>query len=113
MNDHFSLGVGISHGSISSESFFAREFSLTRTNLGIRGLFHFGNNPKLDHYSGVRLGVSVSNFEGDFEDETGGEFQPRVFYGMRSYFNDDIGVNLEVGVGLPYFFNGGVVFRIK
>lgn len=127
-SEHFSLGVGATHANFSSSNnFFGDSYSLSRTNLGVRALFHFGGNPKLDQYFGTRLGVSVLNVEGDvesetggefawrvsYEGETGGEFAWRILYGVRAYFDSNLGVNLEVGIGQPYFFNGGIVYRIQ
>ena len=115
-DDHFSLGLGISHFSIISGRLRGRGLSGTNTNIGTRFLFHFGDNPKLDHYAGFRLGVCIKNFEGELEGVIENGITPcipRAFYGMRAYFSDDVGVNLEVGIGPPYSFNGGIVFRIK
>jgi hypothetical protein len=114
-DDHFSLGVGISRFSIRNGGIFGQTHLTGRsTNIGTRLLWHFGDNPKLDIYTGLRLGFIISNFD-DMSWHEGGLTVsiPRALFGVRNYFDNNVGFNFEVGIGQPYFFNGGIVYRIQ
>ena len=114
-NDHFSLGVGISRFSIKDGGLFGNTNLTGRsTNIGTRLLWHFGDNDNLDIYAGLRLGIIISNFNDISWHEGGlGLSIPRVLFGVRTYFDNNVGFNFEVGSGLPYIFNGGIVYRIQ
>ena len=43
-SEHFSLGVCATHANFSSSNIFSGDpYSVSRTNLGVRALFHFGD----------------------------------------------------------------------
>ncbi|NOZ35777.1 MAG: hypothetical protein GXO80_10825 [Chlorobi bacterium] len=98
---------------------------LKRMNFALRALFHYGKSDKLDMYSGIRLGMTnwglnydVTNtdptlaaLEGD-NSLTGFHFSPQlVAFGIRGYFTDHIGANVEFAIGAPYYMTGGVNYR--
>jgi len=98
---------------------------IKRMNFALRALFHYGNSDKLDMYSGIRLGMTNWGFDYDVptgdptlealqgsNSLTGFHFSPQlVAFGVRGYFTDNIGANLEFAIGAPYYMMGGVNFR--
>lgn len=98
---------------------------LKRMNFALRALFHYGKSDKLDMYSGIRLGMT--NWGLDYDVSTGDptlealqssnsltgfHFSPQlVAFGVRGYFTDNIGANLEFAIGAPYYMMGGVNYR--
>lgn len=98
---------------------------LKRMNFALRALFHYGKSDKLDMYSGIRLGMTNWGFSYDVDSGdptlaalegsdslTGIHFSPQlVAFGIRGYFTDNIGANIEFAVGAPYFMMGGINYR--
>ena len=116
------LSVGVSG---TYQGFFLKADDGTATLLRLNGaarvLFHYVNNDKLDLYSGVRLGATGYDFDstsadptldGFADDNSGFHFRTQVVaFGMRGYFTDNIGANLEFTIGSPYFLMGGLNYR--
>lgn len=105
---------------LTTESFSG---NVNRTNIAARVLFHYGNNEKLDMYSGVRLGMTnwktssestsgaVSDFFGD--GFSGWSFAPQLIaFGLRYYVTDNIGLSFESTLGAPHFLSAGVNYRL-
>ncbi len=99
-------------------------FAIKRMNFAVRALFHYGKSDKLDMYSGVRLGMTNWGYKIDVatDDPTltalqdsklsGFGFAPQlVAFGIRGYFTDHIGANVEFAIGAPYYMTGGVNYR--
>ncbi|RLD53091.1 MAG: hypothetical protein DRI94_00965 [Bacteroidetes bacterium] len=99
-------------------------FAIKRMNFAIRALFHYGKSDKLDMYSGIRLGMTNWGYKIDIptNDPTltalqdskfsGLGFAPQLIaFGVRGYFTDNIGANIEFAVGAPYYMMGGVNYR--
>lgn len=98
---------------------------LKRMNFALRALFHYGKSDKIDMYSGVRLGMTNWGFNYDVPTDdptldllqgdnklTGFHFSPQLIaFGIRGYFTDNIGANLEFAIGAPYYMMGGVNYR--
>jgi hypothetical protein len=100
--------------------------NMIRTNGSIRGLFHYKNTEKIDLFSGLRLGLT--NYRVDLQANTeikwfviDKDFAYKqgylvsyqlVVFGIRGYFTRNIGANVELSVGAPYFISGGLSFRI-
>lgn len=88
----------------------------SRNTVAARVLFHFGDNPKLDQYAGLRAGMTFWGWNDeslvDEENLSANNLSYRILYGMRAYLTDNLGVNLEIGIGSPYFFNGGISYRL-
>ncbi len=99
-------------------------FTIKRMNFAVRALFHYGKSDKLDMYSGIRLGMTNWGYKIDVptNDPTltalqdsklsGFGFAPQlVAFGIRGYFTDHIGANVEFAIGAPYYMTGGVNYR--
>jgi hypothetical protein len=92
------------------------DYSIKRQNVGLRALFHFGDNENLDTYAGARFGYSFwstkTNSTGnlDFGRFTS-RLWPQAIFGMRYFFSDFIGVNAEFAVGPPYYMMFGLNAR--
>ena len=99
-------------------------FAIRRMNFAARALFHYGKSDKLDMYSGVRLGMTNWGYKIDIasNDPTltalqdskfaGFGFAPQLIaFGIRGYFTDNIGANVEFAVGAPYYMTGGISYR--
>lgn len=97
------------------------KITLNRTNIAVRPLFHYGNNPNIDMYSGVRLGLTHWGVTANTNDEklreevdlgfnTGLGVQ-LIAFGIRGYFNENFGLNMEIGFGAPHIISGGVNYR--
>lgn len=92
------------------------KLGISRTTVGLRALFHYGNTGKLDMYSGLRLGVGIWNLspdtnisDFDAEDAVDGlrnGVLPQVqvvAFGLRYYVTDNFGLGFETALGSPYF----------
>ena len=122
VTDRFSLGGGLSYQNFklgysnygeTKESF---DVQLSRFNLGIRGLFHYGNSETMDMYSGLRVGLSnwsldIGTNDPNFDPPKteGITFAPQlILFGIRGYFTEHLGIGGEVGVGAPHVVSFGV-----
>lgn len=134
----FSLGVAASLNSAKAEDsnyeFLdannnlktgSYKLGITRTTIGLRGLFHYGNSGKLDMYSGFRIGVGIWNFSPDtqipdFEAEDAIDglrsgVLPQVqlvAFGLRGYVTNNIGIGFETNIGSPYFASLQLNYRL-
>lgn len=117
----FSIGLAGSYSSFSYDDIDINGDAIfiegSRNTLAARALFHFGDNPNLDQYAGLRAGMTFWNYSdlnvGLEEDRLEGNvFSFRLLYGLRAYLTDNLAVNLEVGLGSPYLFNGGIAYRL-
>jgi hypothetical protein len=130
VNEWFSVGAAGSYQSFKLEETTTSEYvKINRTNIGIRGLFHYGKSDKLDLYSGVRLSTTMwklsSNITGDptvdefIDDLNSSKFfdkavviAPQIIaFGIKGYFTDMFGAHMEFSIGSPYYLSGGVNFR--
>lgn len=123
VTDFLSAGAAVSYQQFKfsqSDGMFA----IKRMNFAVRALFHYGKSDKLDMYSGVRLGMTNWGYKIDVptDDPTltalqdskfaGFGFAPQlVAFGIRGYFTDNIGANIEFAVGSPYYMSGGISYR--
>lgn len=128
LTDHFSLGAAYYyqnfHGEFSSYTDTAGYvhngdyyFGVTRQNIGLRALFHFGDNDDLDTYFGARVGYTIWSYRtnavasGLNKDSARSRLWPQALFGVRYYFTPNIGVNAELAVGPPYYLSLGFNFR--
>lgn len=133
IGDKFTLGAAFSYQSMGysfDNTYYSTanvpmtevvEFKYARMNFGIRPLFHFGNNDDMDWYTGLRIGYqtwAVSNdsndpfyIDGDEAIEVLSRPTVQPLLGARYFFTENIGVNLEVGLGSPYVAMVGANFR--
>lgn len=90
------------------------EDHVTRSNFAVRPIFHFGNKDNFDPYFGCRLGFTQWKFNSYNPDPNfiandfyGSKFNSGIrfqaFFGVRYYFTDFFGFNMEVAVGPTYF----------
>lgn len=97
--------------------------NIDRINVAFRPLFHYLNKGNINMYSGLRLGMTywdisttetVENYEpADYLSfSSGALFAPQlVAFGIRGYFTDFLGANLEFAVGAPHYVSGGISLR--
>lgn len=97
--------------------------TISRTNFAVRGLFHYGNSDVLDMYSGVRFGMTHWSFETEYDGEDYdveddvtftkgfGAAPQLVLFGIRGYFTDNLGANIEFAVGSPHYLSLGMNYR--
>lgn len=140
----FSLGLAASYNrfgfeatdldfkSPSTDSFVKGDVSarVSRTGIAVRPLFHYGNNPRLDMYSGVRVGLSVwktklsgegtAKSKDDFEETFDGNFKfisgvfPQLAitaFGLRGYVTEKLGFGFELNLGPTYICSANVNYR--
>ena len=136
ITENFSIGAAYSFNKFSwTDSYTSTDTTgatiinagtvdLARHNIGGRALFHFGSSETTDLYAGARLGTSIWKADYSCVSTSGessasdfsmpaGIFSIQALFGVRTYFNDFIGANFEVGIGTsPYFIGGGLVFKI-
>lgn len=94
--------------------------ALVRQNPAVRLLFHFGDNDDLDTYAGARIGYTLWSVRSDVPANSGADFdvdavrsaiRPQGLFGMRYFFTENIGANVELAVGAPYFMMIGLNAR--
>lgn len=132
VNEWFSVGAAGSYQIFKLKETSSSEFiKINRLNVGLRGLFHYGNSDKIDMYSGVRLSTtmwdlnsnitsgdpSIDNFINDlnttrFFDKAIVIAPQLVAFGIRGYFTEHFGAHIEFSIGSPYYMSGGVNFRL-
>jgi len=98
--------------------------NINRINVAFRPLFHYVNKGRVDMYSGLRLGLTnwginttetVENYEATdyISFNSGTLFAPQlVAFGIRGYFTDFIGANIEFAIGAPHYISGGITLRL-
>jgi len=105
-----------------SNGFF--DINLTRTTVGMRALFHYGNKGRIDMYSGVRLGIGIwkVGFKSDLTALTPGELNkiltrsvsPQfqvIPFALRGYITENIGLGFETAIGSPYLASLSLQYR--
>lgn len=95
--------------------------SSTRMSFALRTLFHYGNNDKLDMYSGIRIqrvqwASSFDSTDENFsigDDFDGGRFGVGIIpFGLRYYFTDALGAGFELMWGAPYLASLNINYRL-
>ncbi|MGQ0828542.1 MAG: hypothetical protein ACT4ON_09125 [Bacteroidota bacterium] len=98
---------------------------LARTNYGLRAMFHFGENEKIDMYAGPRIGYTIWNISTNNPDtafvvennqnwalrtsvKSNVGYTVQALFGMRFFFNKYVGINYEVSIGAPTFLTVGI-----
>jgi|TARA_B110000908_G_C10082675_1_gene370307 opacity protein-like surface antigen len=131
LTDNFSIGVAGAFQNVSGEftnQYIDQNFDIqteiattkvSRLNIALRPLFHYGDGDRLDLYSGIRVGYLIRNVETETNDELlnvlgdldGNRFAlGLVPFGMRYFFTDNLGVNMDLQIGTPYVVSGGIAF---
>ena len=95
-----------------------------RTNIGIRGLYHYINKKHINMYSGIRFGMTNWNLQlsedipefdpFEYVNFTNGTLASTqiVAFGIRAYFVDYLGVNVEFAIGAPHYVSAGINVRL-
>jgi hypothetical protein len=89
---------------------------VSRTNIGIRPLFHYGNGGRVDMYSGFRLGANIwkGSVDSDDPDIDTGDINSRlrssaspnfqfIPFGLRGYVTKNLGLGFELAFGAPHY----------
>lgn len=92
---------------------------LSRQSIGIRPLFHLGDNEDMDVYIGARFSYVFWNFSShrtddkatDFVNGFGSPIKPQFILGMRYFFIPAVGFNAEFAIGPTYFMAFGLNYR--
>ncbi|CAN5359137.1 hypothetical protein BH09BAC5_BH09BAC5_02300 [soil metagenome] len=92
---------------------------ITRQSIGIRPLFHFGENEDLDLYVGARFSYVFWNITSSRADVStadvfkgfGSPIKPQFLFGMRYFFVPAVGFNAEFAIGPTYFMQVGISAR--
>ena len=134
ISDNFTLGAALSYQPMNytfDNAYYVGtsitpveetvKVNVARINIGIRPLFHFGNNDDVDWYTGLRIGYQSWSFKNDSNDpaladdfnDLGVLSRPTVqpLLGMRYFFTQNIGMNMELTIGSPYIAMIGANFR--
>ncbi len=129
VTDFLSVGAAGSFQLFKLKNTETSEFlQVNRSNFGIRALFHYGDNAKMDMYSGVRLSTTIWKWDANSNDPTiqntiddlnSSSFfnntlkiAPQIVaFGIRGYFTDMFGAHMELTIGAPYYLSGGVNVR--
>lgn len=138
LKDWFSLGVSgayqgfegdivtVSYTRVSDEqriNISEIQIDINRINLSARALFHYGTKPRLDMYSGFRLGVtnwdttvepSDPALEEDLQTSNIVGLNPSIQFipfALRGYVLENLGINFETGIGTPHWISFGLNYR--
>ena len=127
VSDRISLGVDInytttnvSYDESNGSTTYNYKVSVPRIRAMARFEFHFGNSDNFDFYMPVGAGYSSRTFKIEtndpaFIDNTSiKSLVPvafRVGLGGRYFFTDNIGLNLEFGLGGGPLIEGGLAFK--
>jgi hypothetical protein len=128
----FSLGLGVGYQSTTInytnyeattssgyDSLYNFGVTISRLNIGLRPIYHFGKNDKLDIYTGGRIGLSiwsisttasVPGYSGPFQ-YSGVLPSFQYLFGMKAYFTPSFGAHFEVAIGTPYLIEAGLNYR--
>lgn len=132
MGENGSIGIGGYFGfATNGERYdlfgYSYKARYTRMAFGVRGTFHYQFLDKLDTYAGLMLGLYTYSWKYDYSgsydpydyyyyglnnNSNSSDFAFSAFVGARYYFNDNLGVNAEVGYGFTYL-SAGITYRIN
>jgi hypothetical protein len=127
IGDKFSLGLAVSYQSFKAEYSDYLHFDFTQESfeekwsclsIGVRPLLHFGNSDNFGMYTGARVGFttwSYSNSSNNITfietDVSLGTIGVQPLFGANIYFTDNIGMNMEIGIG-TYLAAAGIKVRL-
>lgn len=104
------------------------DLGFRRTNVGVRAMFHYANNGRIDVYSGARLGVNIVrssvkiDSDGFSDDDVvdaltsfkASSVRPSfqiVPIGFRGYVTPNLGIGFETAIGVTYIVSANVNYR--
>ena len=92
------------------------DLKVSRTNIALRPLFHYGNKGRIDMYSGLRVGVNIWSVKLTADetlnpDDVSGRLRGAgagvnfqiIPFGLRGYITPNIGLGFELGIGGPHY----------
>lgn len=132
MGENGSIGIGgylgfATNGERYDYFGYSYKARYTRMAFGVRGTFHYQFLDKLDTYAGLMLGLYTYSWKYDYSgsydpyddyyyglnnNSNSSDFAFSAFVGARYYFNDNFGVNTEIGYGFTYL-SAGLTYRIN
>ncbi len=92
---------------------------LSRQSIGLRPLFHFGDNDDLDVYGGARFSYVWWNYSSSRTDVDwtnifegfGSPIKFQAVFGARYFFSEPVGIGMEFAFGPTYYMNIGLHAR--
>ena len=127
VTDRISIGIDanytstvVTYSEASGSNVYDYTLSIPRIRAMARFEFHFGSSDKFDFYMPVGVGYSSIKYNYTTTDPDGGSLPsvrnliPVAFrYGIggRYFFTDNIGLNLELGLGGGPILEGGLAFK--
>jgi hypothetical protein len=131
MTKNFSFGGSIAYQKVtvnydrlfgdSLTEFENIDASAAKLSFTLRGLFYYGKSEKKQFYSGVKLGyvsVVTNDNSTDLEYTVITNLARKratigiIPFGMRYFFTENIGCNLELSLGVPNFISFGLNYKI-
>jgi len=133
LHKRFSLGVQIAtqgiKGTVTDHDFVDAtntvitedfDFTARRSHISLVPKFHYlVDNDKVDLYSGLRLGRVLWKTTNESKDpnfttldDLSRNSVGLVAFGAKFYFTENLGANVELNFGPPYFFTFGVAYKI-
>lgn len=133
LHKRFSLGVQIAtqgiKGTVTDHNFVDAtntvitedfDFTARRSHISLVPKFHYlVDNDKVDLYSGLRLGRVMWKTTNESKDPNFTELDDLsrnsiglVAFGAKFYFTENLGANVELNFGPPYFFTFGVAYKL-
>jgi hypothetical protein len=132
----FSAGIAIAYQQLSyvpgdNQGYSQNAFidNASRLNIGIRYLMHFSKVSYSDVYIGIRMGVSYwrdnESLNPNYHSSSPYVSAPipaspwtktkasvQLLVGYKVYSLDNIGMQIEAGLGTPYYAEAGLTYRI-
>jgi hypothetical protein len=134
----FGVGLGINYESINfnntypTQSYYQNDYypstvQFTRYNIGVRNFFYFPskNSDVIHFYLGARLGLSLWYEKDEWNNGYTGQYYPlidgtndskfsfQLIWGARYFITSDIGIQLELAYGTPYYAQGGITIKLN
>ncbi|MBT8326089.1 MAG: hypothetical protein KJP21_00110 [Bacteroidia bacterium] len=131
LTDVFSIGIQGAYQGIGAD--FQHEYNdggtlvtenvettINRINVAIRPNFHYGGSENLDMYSGMRIGLQSFGTTHNSKDPDFSALNDldnsrlsvgATLFGFRYFVTENFGMNMELGVGVPYAVLAGINFK--
>lgn len=131
VSDRFSIGAVYTYQGLTAKynSYYADTSNvlitgdfkdvLSRQSIGLRPLFHFGDNDDLDVYGGARFSYVWWNYSSSRTDVDwtnifegfGSPIKFQAVFGARYFFSEPVGIGMEFAFGPTYYMNIGIHAR--
>jgi len=98
-----------------NESYYSNHYTHTIIGLVGNGNYHFNRilnmRPEWDFYAGASLGVYIWSSPSDYHGDHSTGLVPNLQVGGRYFFNDNFGLNLELGGGSVSGGKFGITYK--